>query len=825
MKKSVSLFLNKGKNFLLFTAFSFCFFTCINPNNLSVPTVINIAAIQGISVPATGRTPVMAIVETGQYTGTVTWSPPASGTFATSTQYRATITLKAKSGYTLQGIATNFFTVAGATSTTNAANSGVITATFPATSAVTPTIINIAAIPGVTAPATGNIPAATITETTQYTGTVTWLPVISGTFAASTQYTATITLTAKSGYTLQGVASNFFTVAGATSATNAANSGVITATFPATAASSNGGDPDHTHVWGNWIVTTPSTAINDGEETRTCIYNSQHKETRAIPATSSNGGDPSQPPSEITEPTGETLAEKLQWLQTNARSNTSYILEVNADESLDFYNYVSLQGLVPYQNLSYPNMSNITITLKGIGGEKRILASNGKLFMIGNGVTLILDNNITIESWFGNSSLIDANSGSTLIMNKGAKISGKIGRCVSMSNDATFIMEGGEISGDTGGIFMPDGGSFTMNSGKISGYSSGVYIRGNGTFIMNNGEISVNRGVDIADNVTFTMNDGIINGNSDGVFFLSDGNFTMYGGEIYGGVLMRNTTIFTLEAGKIHGSVRVNGGTFTMNSGEISDGFFWGVEVGNGTFAMNGGKISGNNRNGVWVSGGGLFTMNNGEISDNTGTGVSVSGTFIMTGGEISRNTITNSLNENASYGGGVYVGISSTFTMEGGKITGNTVFSPSGRISGGGGVCNYGTFTMTGGEISGNTVIGGSVAEGGGVYVAGGTFTMDGGIISGNTADGSISRGGGVYVNSGSFDKTNGTIYGYSASDTVNSNVVKNSGTVQNGQGHAVYADDFSFTKRKETTAGPNVNLSFNGRTNPTTFSGGWDN
>ncbi len=49
-------------------------------------------------------------------------------------------------------------------------------------------------------------------------------------------YTATITLTAKAGYTLTGVTVNFFTAVGASSVTNAADSGVITAVFPATEA-------------------------------------------------------------------------------------------------------------------------------------------------------------------------------------------------------------------------------------------------------------------------------------------------------------------------------------------------------------------------------------------------------------------------------------------------------------------------------------------------------------------------------------------------------------------------------------------------------------
>lgn len=95
-----------------------------------------------------------------------------------------------------------------------------------------------AAILGVTAPVQGAVPVDTITDATQYTGIVTWSPV-NNPFSTSTVYTATITLTAKAGYTLTGVAANYFTVAGAAFVTNPANSGVITAVFPATGLSSN----------------------------------------------------------------------------------------------------------------------------------------------------------------------------------------------------------------------------------------------------------------------------------------------------------------------------------------------------------------------------------------------------------------------------------------------------------------------------------------------------------------------------------------------------------------------------------------------------------
>jgi formylglycine-generating enzyme required for sulfatase activity len=98
-----------------------------------VDAVVNIAAIAGVTAPVTGAAPVTAITETAQYTGSIVWNG-APAEFAAFTAYTATITLTAKSGYTLQGVGANFFTVAGATAT-NQANSGVITAVFPATGA------------------------------------------------------------------------------------------------------------------------------------------------------------------------------------------------------------------------------------------------------------------------------------------------------------------------------------------------------------------------------------------------------------------------------------------------------------------------------------------------------------------------------------------------------------------------------------------------------------------------------------------------------------------------------------------------------------------
>ena len=143
---------------------------------------------------------------------------------------------KNKKGFSPKSARITYVAGASAWPGTPAAPAVSVVADAPAASSpvATDTTISVAAIAGVTVPVQGATPVTTTTAGTGYTGTVSW----SGspaTYALATTYTATITLTPTSGYTLTGVAANFFTVAGATTDTNSANSGVITAVFPATA--------------------------------------------------------------------------------------------------------------------------------------------------------------------------------------------------------------------------------------------------------------------------------------------------------------------------------------------------------------------------------------------------------------------------------------------------------------------------------------------------------------------------------------------------------------------------------------------------------------
>lgn len=85
-----------------------------------------------LTPPVTDAAP-QTTISTSEYTGTVVWSPAAGSAFDSNQIYQATVTLTCLPGYQLTGVPANFFTVTGASSVTNAADSGVVTAVFPAT--------------------------------------------------------------------------------------------------------------------------------------------------------------------------------------------------------------------------------------------------------------------------------------------------------------------------------------------------------------------------------------------------------------------------------------------------------------------------------------------------------------------------------------------------------------------------------------------------------------------------------------------------------------------------------------------------------------------
>ena len=209
---------------------------------------------------------------------------------------------------------------------------------------------------------------------------------------------------------------------------------------------------------------------------------------------------------------GKNLSAKIQWLDTNVESDSSYTIEVTSNESID-----------PI-TLFYSGKDNVTVTIKGVKASRTIsLNTNGSMFIVGSGVTLILDNNLELKGRSDNSgSLISVYSGANLILNSGARVTNN----TRYNNRSSY----------GGGVYVSSG-TFTMKGGKISGnssdssgslaslfsYGGGVYVYG-GTFIMSGGEIS--------GNPCFASGSILSSGNGGGVYVSIGGTFTMSGGGI-----------------------------------------------------------------------------------------------------------------------------------------------------------------------------------------------------------------------------------------------------------------------------------------------------
>jgi len=296
-----------------------------------------------------------------------------------------------------------------------------------------------------------------------------------------------------------------------------------------------------------------------------------------------------------------------------------------------------------------------------------------------------------------------------------------------------------------GGVFVYQGAVFTLDNGFVrenisNSVGGGVALRDNASLIMRGGEIYENEALD--------GSGGGVHGNASSIM-------TMYGGEIYEN-----------ETNSNGGGVAFHASQFSMSGGYIydndADSRGGGVRLNDSIFNMSGGTIRGNTAS---PAAGGVD--------------VDLESTFTMTGGVIGGNLTAHA--NSAASGGGVWVGGQSSFymlpgtiTVEGittltyGRILGNVATSPTGLLTGGGGVQVVGLgsqFTMRAGVIGGDAENneGNTAHRGGGVHVSGpaifrmeagsinvgGTPTATSGSISGNHAVGVTSSdgGGGVFM------------------------------------------------------------------------------
>jgi hypothetical protein len=303
-------------------------------------------------------------------------------------------------------------------------------------------------------------------------------------------------------------------------------------------------------------------------------------------------------------------------------------------------------------------------------------------------------------------------------------------------------------------------------------------------------------------NINTDTGDGAYTINVNGNFAASAVTFTAIGNKmitIKGDSANRSisnggtTVLFTITSGitlELDNNITLNGNTERAS--------VVGIEIGGILTMKTGSTITGATAHGVYIDGGTL-NMSGGTISGNS----AYASFYSSFGGSGAASS---------SYGGGVFIA-SGTFTMSGGTISGNSAsqYTDSSYYAysyGGGVFIASGTFTMSGGTISGNSTTSYSYSYGGGVYVNTGRFIMSGGTISGNSTNNystsdTHNYGGGVYVASGGiFTKTGGTIAATNLADV----------------GKVAYV--YSGSKKRNTTAGPGVNLN----SGTSGSAGGWE-
>lgn len=336
----------------------------------------------------------------------------------------------------------------------------------------------------------------------------------------------------------------------------------------------------------------------------------------------------------------------------------------------------------------------------------------------------------------------------------------------------------GTITESVYGIFdIHDNKITLLKDIKFASSDTSLSVTGTKTLDLNGYVINVNGGAFSAINVG---SDAILNlydsGNTEHKGY-TDANGIWHIGEkspledgetaksIYGGIITGVKETKTTNECAIH----VNGGTLNMYDGNIAGNY---TEHGtvivenSGSFVMSGGEITGNWSNnhggGVSVYVGTLTMKGTGIITGNKvnsmGAGVYIkNGTFEMSeDSQITKNIA-------GTYGGGVRID-SGTFTMSGNsKISYNEALSAAGGVN----VQGSCTFNMNGGSIDHNKASGNNGC-GGGVHVLSGTLNMNGGKITGNTAD---TAGGGIFdagtVNLGGNSDISGNVVGGVITDT----------------------------------------------------------
>lgn len=441
-----------------------------------------------------------------------------------------------------------------------------------------------------------------------------------------------------------------------------------------------------------------------------------------------------------------------------------------------------------------------------VSGE---IHTTGDVTLCLNGHTLTLP---------GNSLCVDSGSFTLYDCKGGGRITGGNDKPGVIVYGGTFIMNGGTITGNAGGVIVGGNNgsaSFIMNGGSITGnivntnnattYGGGVYVAKGSSFTMTGGSITGNTVTGIAATTA-----------SGGVLVVNNGSsFTMTGGEITNNQCTVSN-IFGYSgndfAGGVCVSTNLGGGSFTVSgdaviSGNTAKGSANNVSLtGSQKINIGSGGLSSGAEIGVDMETPGVFTSDGGAscrqyfFSDDDTYVVVPSGSELALGLVIDnphKHCVCGKDNcTDTNHGSEVTFAplssLSSTIGQDNYYLTKNLTNGTNGHITVSGNVTlclNGRTLDLNGKHIivptgsslticdcgSGGTITGGLAQQGGAVLVDGGILTLHSGSITGNTASGggdgfsgsNRAGGGAVCVNGGSFNMTGGSIENNTANVT----------------------------------------------------------
>lgn len=453
----------------------------------------------------------------------------------------------------------------------------------------------------------------------------------------------------------------------------------------------------------------------------------------------------------------------------------------------------------------------------------------------------------------GNSLFVDSGSFTLCDCGSGGNITGGNDKPGVIVYGGTFIMNGGTITGNAGGVIVGGNNgsaSFIMNGGSITGNIVNT----------NNATTTYGGGVYVAKGSSFTMTGGSITGNtvtgiaamtaSGGVLVVNNGSsFTMTGGEITNNQCTVDKFFNDNDfAGGVRVSAALDGGTVTVSgdaviSGNTAKGSANNVSLGDGQkITIGSGGLSSGAEIGVTMESAGVFTSGGNESYRQYFFSDDDTYVVVPSGSELALGQLANY----PQYAHSHPACGDNTCGQHGGEVT----FSPLSSLSSTLGPGNYylkhsvtatGDITISGavnlclngrtldldghhfivnsgGSLticdcgSGGEITGGQAQQGGAVLVDGGSLTLHSGSITGNTASGGTGPGsnygnrmggGAVCVNGGSFNMTGGSIENNTADVTK-----KNDG------GGAVLLNSGSFTMSGGSITGNSVTVTKNGDT-----------